>query len=178
MQCSNSSATDVISHRGGLAEGPKTASGSGKSLAFQGRDHDRSAPTRMAPVKSASASVAEDKSAPSSLAPTSWAPLNLAWFKGNVSETCMTDAGSVPGQTPGTGRMMRVGGQETVVAAFRHATSRNLDPALHTHAVIANMVRGGDDKRRSMAKERLYASKMVLGALYCSELAAGLACLA
>ncbi len=36
------------------------------------------------------------------------------------------------------------------------------------------MVRGGDGKWRSMANERLYESKMLLGALYRSELAAGL----
>ena len=51
----------------------------------------------------------------------------------------------------------------------------NLDPALHTHAVIANMVKGADGRWRSMANERLYESKMLLGALYRSELAQGLA---
>ncbi len=91
----------------------------------------------------------------------------LAWFEKNVAETRMKD--------PDTGRMVRTGGQKTVIATFRHDTSRNLDPALHTHAVIANMVKGGDGKWRSMANERLYESKMLLGALYRSELAAGLA---
>ena len=91
----------------------------------------------------------------------------LAWFEKNVAETRMKDSG--------TGRMVRTGGQKTVIATFRHDTSRNLDPALHTHAVIANMVRGEDGKWRSMANEKLYESKMLLGALYRSELAAGLA---
>ena len=91
----------------------------------------------------------------------------LAWFEKNVAETRMKD--------PDTGRMVRTGGQKTVIATFRHDTSRNLDPALHTHAVIANMVQGEDGKWRSMANERLYESKMLLGALYRSELAAGLA---
>ena len=97
----------------------------------------------------------------------------LAWFERNVAETRMKD--------PETGRMGRVGGQKTVIATFRHDTSRNLDPALHTHAVIANMVKGpdsnGDGRWRSMANERLYDSKMLLGALYRSELAQGLAAL-
>ncbi len=31
-----------------------------------------------------------------------------------------------------------------VAALFRHIASRNLDPQLHTHAVIANMTRDGD----------------------------------
>ena len=94
----------------------------------------------------------------------------VAWFEKNVAETRMKD--------PETGRMVRTGGQKTVVAAFRHDTSRNLDPALHTHAVIANMVKGpdgkGDGKWRSMSNEKLYASKMLLGALYRNELAARL----
>ena len=91
----------------------------------------------------------------------------LAWFEKNVAETRMKD--------PETGRVVRTGGQKTVIATFRHDTSRNLDPALHTHSVIANMVRSGDGKWRSMANERLYESKMLLGALYRSELARGLA---
>ena len=87
----------------------------------------------------------------------------LDWFERNVAETRMRD--------PGTGRVSRAGGQKTVVAGFRHDTSRNLDPALHTHSVIANMVKGADGKWRTMSNERLYASKMVLGAMYRNELA-------
>ena len=90
----------------------------------------------------------------------------LAWFEKNVAETRMKD--------PETGRVVRTGDQKTVIATFRHDTSRNLDPALHTHSVIANMVQGADGKWRSMANERLYESKMLLGALYRSELARGL----
>ena len=51
----------------------------------------------------------------------------------------------------------------------------NLDPQLHSHAVLANMVQGADGKWRTMSNERLYASKMLLGALYRGELAQGLA---
>jgi conjugative relaxase-like TrwC/TraI family protein len=40
---------------------------------------------------------------------------------------------------PETGRMVRTGNEKAVIANFRHDSSRNLDPALHTHAVIANM---------------------------------------
>ena len=75
---------------------------------------------------------------------------------------------------PATGQMVRAGNQKIVAATFRHDTSRNLDPQLHTHAVLANMVRDADGKWRSMANERLYGSKMLLGALYRSELAASL----
>ena len=72
------------------------------------------------------------------------------------------------------GRMVRAGKQKAVIATFRHDTSRNLDPQLHTHAVIANMVQGEDGKWRTMANEKLYASKMLIGALYRAELARGL----
>ena len=87
----------------------------------------------------------------------------LDWFERNAAETRVQD--------PATGRMVRVGDQKTVIARFRHETSRNLDPALHTHSVIANMVKGEDGKWRTMANESLYASKMLLGVLYRSELA-------
>ena len=91
----------------------------------------------------------------------------LGWVERNAAETRMKD--------PDTGKMARVGDQKIVAATFRHDTSRNLDPQLHTHAVLANMVQGEDGKWRTMANEKLYESKMLLGALYRSELAASLA---
>ena len=87
----------------------------------------------------------------------------LAWVEERAVETRMKD--------PETGRMVRAGDQKTVIATFTHETSRNLDPQLHTHAVIANMVQGADGKWRTMANEKLYGSKMLIGALYRSELA-------
>ena len=90
----------------------------------------------------------------------------LGWFEQNAAETRLRD--------PATGRMVRAGNQNPVIATFRHETSRNLDPALHTHSVIANMVFGADGKWRTMANERLYASKMLLGVLCRNELAAEL----
>ena len=91
----------------------------------------------------------------------------LDWFEANAAETRTQDSS--------TCRMVRTGNQKTVVATFRHESSRNLDPALHTHSVIANMLRGPDGKWRTMSNESLYASKMLLGALYRSELAGELA---
>ena len=96
----------------------------------------------------------------------------LEWMEANAAETRMMDAES--------GRMVRAGGQSIVAATFRHDTSRNLDPQLHTHAVIANMVQSEDGgtprsgKWRTMANEKLYESKMLIGALYRAELARGL----
>ncbi len=91
----------------------------------------------------------------------------LAWVEKNAAETRMKDAD--------TGKMAHVGNQKIVAAAFRHDTSRNLDPQLHTHAVLANMVQGEDGKWRSMANEGLYAKQKLIGMLYRNELAAGLA---
>ena len=87
----------------------------------------------------------------------------LAWVEKHVVQTRLSD--------PESGRMVRAGGQKMVAATFRHDTSRNLDPQLHTHAVIANMVRGEDNKWRTVANEKLYRSKMLIGALYRGELA-------
>ena len=94
----------------------------------------------------------------------------LGWIEKNAAETRMQDKES--------GKMVRAGGQEIVAATFRHDTSRNLDPQLHTHAVLANMVRGpdgtGDGKWRTMANEGLYERQKLIGMLYRNELASGL----
>ncbi len=90
----------------------------------------------------------------------------LAWVEKNAVETRMWDRE--------TGRMVRVGGQKCVVATFRHDTSRALDPQLHTHSVLANMVQGADGKWRTMANEALYERQKLIGAIYRNELAAGL----
>ena len=87
----------------------------------------------------------------------------LAWVEERAVETRM--------KAPEGGRMIRAGGQKAVIGTFTHETSRNLDPQLHTHAVIANMVQGEDGKWRTMANEKLYSSKMLIGALYRGELA-------
>ena len=93
----------------------------------------------------------------------------LAWVEKHAAETRM--------KSPDTGQMARVGNQKIVAGTFRHDTSRNLDPQLHTHAVLANMVRGEDGKWRSMANEGLYAKQRLIGMLYRNELAAGLSAL-
>ena len=90
----------------------------------------------------------------------------LAWIERHAVETRLKD--------PKTGDLVREGNQKMVAATFRHDTSRNLDPQLHSDAVIANMVRGEDGKWRTMANEKLYESKMLIGAIYRSELARGL----
>ena len=87
----------------------------------------------------------------------------LAWLERDVVQTRFKD--------PETGRMVRAGGQSMVAATFRHDTSRNLDPQLHTHAVLANMVQGEDGKWRTMANESLYRHQKLVGMVYRAELA-------
>ena len=69
--------------------------------------------------------------------------------------------------------MVRAGGQNMVAATFRHDTSHNLVPHLHTHCVIANMVPGADSKWRTMVNDGLYHKKLPMGAVYRAELAKG-----
>ncbi len=60
-----------------------------------------------------------------------------------------------------------------VAATFRHITSRNNDPQLHTHCVIANMTRDGE-QWRSAEIGLLRRSEKLIGAFYRNELAHGL----
>jgi conjugative relaxase-like TrwC/TraI family protein len=57
------------------------------------------------------------------------------------------------------------------VAQFRHDLSRAADPQLHTHCVALNVTQRGDGEWRALDNEPLYRNKMLLGALYRSELA-------
>lgn len=61
-----------------------------------------------------------------------------------------------------------------VAGLFRHDTSRAMDPQLHTHAVIQNMVLGEDGKWTALSNEEIYRNKMLLGAIYRNELAQNL----
>ncbi|MDE2915189.1 MAG: relaxase domain-containing protein [Paracoccaceae bacterium] len=97
----------------------------------------------------------------------------LGWVEANAIENRMPDPGSGPWQAPATGAMVRAGDQKIVAATFRHDTPPNLDPQLHTHAVVANMVQCGDGKWRTMVDDGLFNGKMAIRAIYRAELAAG-----
>ena len=71
---------------------------------------------------------------------------------------------------PATGRRPRVQAHGMAAATFRHLASRNLDPQLHTHAVIANMTRGRDGGWRSAEFTSVERSKLLIGAYYRNEL--------
>ena len=69
-----------------------------------------------------------------------------------------------------TGRRPRVKAHGMVAATFRHVASRNLDPQLHTHAVVANMTRGLAGDWRSAEFTSVERSKLLIGAYYRNEL--------
>ncbi|KLA90033.1 conjugative relaxase [Xanthomonas euvesicatoria pv. euvesicatoria] len=58
-----------------------------------------------------------------------------------------------------------------VVAKFRHETSREQDPQLHTHAVVMNLTRRGDGQWRALRNDNIIKSVSYLGAHYRAELA-------
>lgn len=55
-------------------------------------------------------------------------------------------------------------------AAFDHATSRALDPHLHTHVVVANVAHGGDGRWSALDGRGLYAHRGAAGSLYGAHL--------
>lgn len=62
-----------------------------------------------------------------------------------------------------TGRM--------VAAMFKHELSRDLDPQLHTHAIIANLTSDDKGKWRSAFFDEIFDNKKFLGTIYRAELA-------
>ena len=61
-----------------------------------------------------------------------------------------------------------------VAATFQHQTSRNLDPQLHTHAVVMNLTQGQQGQWRSVSSESLYRLQRTLDQIYKTELEARL----
>lgn len=61
-----------------------------------------------------------------------------------------------------------------VAATFQHQTSRNLDPQVHTHAVVMNITQGQNGDWRSVSSESLYRMQHELDQVYKIELEARL----
>lgn len=61
-----------------------------------------------------------------------------------------------------------------IAAIFQHQTSRNLDPQLHTHAVVMNITQGQNGDWRSVSSESLYRMQRELDQVYKTELEARL----
>lgn len=69
------------------------------------------------------------------------------------------------------GVLMQEKVENITAATFMHHTSRNQDPQLHTHCVIANAVLRKDGEWRSAFFGNVFDDKLFLGQIYRSELA-------
>jgi conjugative relaxase-like TrwC/TraI family protein len=71
----------------------------------------------------------------------------------------------------GAGGSERVAGSGLAAAAFEHRTSREGDPLLHTHVVVANLIRTVDDGVwRTLDSRGLYRHAKTAGVLYQAQL--------
>ena len=71
----------------------------------------------------------------------------------------------------GPGIRERVQTGNIIAATFRHETSREQDPQLHTHCVIINATQLENGKWQSMANEDVLNNQKLLGEIYQNELA-------
>ena len=72
----------------------------------------------------------------------------------------------------GQARVERSG--NLIVAKFRHETSRERDPQLHTHALVMNLTQRRDSAWRALKNDEILKSLRTLGAVYRAALAAEL----
>ena len=87
----------------------------------------------------------------------------LTWLERRLLETRIYD--------PASGRMRRVRAHGLVAAGFRHLTSREQDPQLHTHCILANMTCTEAGAWRAMEPSVIRQSVKLIGAYYRQELA-------
>ena len=90
----------------------------------------------------------------------------LGWIEEQLLETRGFDRA--------TGRRPRVRSDHLVAATFRHVASRNHDPQIHTHCVIANMTRTHASTWRPVDPTSLRRNRKLIGAFYRNVLAARL----
>jgi conjugative relaxase-like TrwC/TraI family protein len=70
------------------------------------------------------------------------------------------------GARRGHGGVQHVSGQGLLAVAFDHRTSREGDPLLHTHLVVANRVRGPDGRWTALDGRDLYRHRLAADAIY------------
>lgn len=87
----------------------------------------------------------------------------LAHVENHMAATRVREGGAVQRQDTGN----------LAIATFRHATSRALDPQLHTHAVVINATQDKDGRWRSLEPRTFYQLQKEIGAIYRQELAHG-----
>ena len=69
------------------------------------------------------------------------------------------------------GKIEKVKTDNLVSALFRHNLSRNADPQLHTHSVVANVTFNPEGETRCAFFDDIYDNKKLIGSIYRSELA-------
>ena len=87
----------------------------------------------------------------------------LDWLERDLLQTRSYD--------PVTRQRPRVAANGLVAAGFRHLTSRDQDPQLHTHCIIANMTRNRSGDWRSVEPTEIRRNVRLIGAVYRQELA-------
>jgi conjugative relaxase-like TrwC/TraI family protein len=70
------------------------------------------------------------------------------------------------GTRRGHGGVQHVSGQGMLAVGFDHRTSREGDPLLHTHLVIANRVQGPDERWTALDGRDLYRHRLAADAIY------------
>jgi len=70
------------------------------------------------------------------------------------------------GARRGHGGVLHVSGQGLLAVGFDHRTSREGDPLLHTHLVIANRVQGPDSRWTAVDGRDLYRHRLAADAIY------------
>jgi conjugative relaxase-like TrwC/TraI family protein len=70
------------------------------------------------------------------------------------------------GARRGHGGVQHVSGQGLLAVGFDHRTSREGDPLLHTHLVIANRVQGSDGRWTALDGRDLYRHRLAADAIY------------
>jgi conjugative relaxase-like TrwC/TraI family protein len=70
------------------------------------------------------------------------------------------------GARRGHGGVQHVSGQGLLAVGFDHRTSREGDPLLHTHLVIANRVQGPDERWTALDGRDLYRHRLAADAIY------------
>ncbi len=71
----------------------------------------------------------------------------------------------------GPGLREKVQTGNLIAATFRHETSREQDPQLHTHCVVINATQMEDGKWQSLSNEEVLNNQKLLGEIYQNELA-------
>jgi conjugative relaxase-like TrwC/TraI family protein len=85
----------------------------------------------------------------------------LSYVENNLAESRFRMSGLIESRKTGN----------IIAARFRHDISRDKDPQLHTHAAVLNVTFGNNNVLRSLDSPVFYENKMLLGAIYQSELA-------